>query len=463
MKSNKNILIGLSLATSLSACAVSTYQPRPLNPDQSYPSFQDRSVATPGLREFMAAHGQTTWPVQSWGLKELTLLALYFNPELRVAQAEARVAASQVATASPQAGVTVSPRAEHHSAGAPSSPWSVGIAVEWPLTRASKRSAATEQAVQIAQAAELQAGIIGWKIRHDVRAALHARAAGEQLMQSLSEESEARRHLLQLMERRRDLGLLSGHEAAAARLKLLELEQTRSEAQTRILEATHRLADVTGLPASTVKALALSFTELDEAPPLPEQPAREALLNRLDLQRKLMEFAAADAAVKLAVARQSPDISLSPGYLWDQGDNVWSLAANLLIPSDQSALIAEAVARRELAAQSFLQLQIQVTQETETAADLVQTAREQVEILQRASEQYALKEARLTRQLEAGYADRVEQVGAQIEALTARRSLAQSRDRLQQALGSLEDVVQRPLSGFPLTRDEILNSPLARQ
>jgi outer membrane protein TolC len=212
-----------------------------------------------------------------------------------------------------------------------------------------------------------------------------------------------------------------------------------------------------------VKALALSFAELDAAPPLPEQPAREALLNRLDLRRKLMEFAAADAAVKLAVARQSPDISLSPGYLWDQSDNVWSLAANLLMPSDQSAFITEAVARRELAAQSFLQLQIQITQETETAAELVQTAREQAEIFQRASEQHALKEARLTRQLEAGYADRVEQVEAQIEALTARRSLAQSRVRLQQALGSLEDVVQRPLSGFPLTRDEILNGPLARQ
>src|SRR5258706_13674770 len=79
---------------------------------------------------------------------------------------------------------------------------------------------------------------------------------------------------------------------------------------------------------------------------------RMALRNRLDVHRKLLEFGAADAEVKGAVAAQNPDFTLGPGYTWDQGDNIWSLAVGMTLPpaAQTRAAIREAQARRALAA-----------------------------------------------------------------------------------------------------------------
>ena len=74
------------------------------------------------------------------------------------------------------------------------------------------------------------------------------------------------------------------------------------------------------------------------------------------MRKGLLEFAAADAEVKLEVARQYPAIGLRPGYLWDQGDNVWALALDLVLPPTlgNAPAIHAAQARRETAAQSAL-------------------------------------------------------------------------------------------------------------
>ena len=57
-----------------------------------------------------------------------------------------------------------------------------------------------------------------------------------------------------------------------------------------------------------------------------------ALLNRLDIREALARYQAAEARLRLEVARQYPDITLSPGFLWDQGDLVWSVGAAILAP-----------------------------------------------------------------------------------------------------------------------------------
>ena len=72
---------------------------------------------------------------------------------------------------------------------------------------------------------------------------------------------------------------------------------------------------------------------------------RVALVNRIDLRRKLADYAAAEAAVKLEVARQYPDLTLVPGYFWDADQSLWSISfLGLLPPSARAkALIAEAM------------------------------------------------------------------------------------------------------------------------
>ena len=49
-----------------------------------------------------------------------------------------------------------------------------------------------------------------------------------------------------------------------------------------------------------------------------------ALLNRLDIRIALEKYAAAESKLKLELAKQYPDLVISPGYAFEFGDNIWS-------------------------------------------------------------------------------------------------------------------------------------------
>ena len=69
----------------------------------------------------------------------------------------------------------------------------------------------------------------------------------------------------------------------------------------------------------------------------------------------LADFAASQATLRLEIAKQYPDVRLSPGYQYDQGDNKWSLGLSVDLPvlNRNQGPIAEAKARRSEAAARF--------------------------------------------------------------------------------------------------------------
>lgn len=191
--------------------------------------------------------------------------------------------------------------------------------------------------------------------------------------------------------------------------------------------------------------------------PAAEELRRIALRNRLDVHRRLLEFGAADADLKFSIAAQNPDILLGPGYTWDQGDNVWSLAVGLsMLPAARArAAIRQAEARRELAAQVFFATQAVAIAETEQAATRYRGARDRIAGAERQARVQQELESRVLRQFDAGSADRLDRVSARIEALDAQARLLAARVDLDQALAQVEDAVQRPLlDGFDVLDDK---------
>ena len=172
-----------------------------------------------------------------------------------------------------------------------------------------------------------------------------------------------------------------------------------------------------------------------------------ALRNRLDVYRRLLEFGAADAEVKLAVAAQNPGITLGPGYSWDQGDNIWSLAIGVSLPGAalSRAVIREAHARRELAAEQFSAKQIDAISLCERAGAQLRQARSRVAAAQRQVQDQQDQEARILRQFKAGAADRLERVSARSEVLAAQAVLQNAQIEVQEAMAQLEEALQRPL------------------
>src|SRR5215475_2616475 len=167
---------GLICLAALSGCAMQTYQPAPLDPEAAARRFEVRTLDAPALKQYMLAHGLPAqqWPVERWGLTELTLAAFFDHPDIEVARAQARAVRAEGAAALPRMAIAMTPIVEHHSLRTPeqSSPWSVGFALQIPLAYGVTGEAIRGRYDALAQAADLKIAATTWEVRSRVRARL---------------------------------------------------------------------------------------------------------------------------------------------------------------------------------------------------------------------------------------------------------------------------------------------------
>jgi outer membrane protein TolC len=320
-----------------------------------------------------------------------------------------------------------------------------------PLVAQGKRAARAERGAFLADAADLDVANAAWLTRSRARDRFLELRASRDALASFDAQLAARKEMLGLVSRRVEAGMLSARDFVAERALYQQLEQRRDQELARQQRAGGELAAALGLPLEVFERMTLRF-DADAFPGMDMDTAklrRMALRNRLDVHRKLLEFGAADAEVKAAVATQNPDITFGPGYAWDQGDNIWSLAIGMTLPKGARARasIREAQARRELAAEQFAATQANVIGLAARAGAQYRLAGEL-----RAGAEHRLRmqqeqELRTKRQFDTGAADRMQRLAARIDTLAAEALLQAALVDQRQALAQLEDAVQRPLLG----------------
>ncbi|MEI7939442.1 MAG: TolC family protein, partial [Verrucomicrobiota bacterium] len=179
---------------------------------------------------------------------------------------------------------------------------------------------------------------------------------------------------------------------------------------------------------------------------------RQALQRRPDVLAALADYAASESALQIEIAKQYPDVHLNTGYEYDQGLQKWGLlgfGVELPLLNRNEGPIAQAEARRRQASARFEALQAKVIAEIDRALavyEVAATSRAGAEALlatQRKQQEVA------EQQLNAGAADRLDVLTAELELATSELVLQDSQTRLHQALGALEDAVQRPLANWP--------------
>jgi cobalt-zinc-cadmium efflux system outer membrane protein len=446
---------GLATVIAIAACSAVPYSSRPLDTDATASEFIARTGDFDGLKRFVAANGYApdAWPPGEWGLKELTLVALYFHADIRTARARAEVAHAELGSAAQPQSWSGRFKPEYHSRPLPDSsgPWTLGLELEIPLVAQGKRAARVERSAFLADAADLDVANAAWMVRGRVRDRYLELQASRDALQSLDAQLVARKDMLGLVNRRVETGMLSARDLGFERVTYSQLELLRSQQLARQQRARGELAAALGLSPEVLERMKLRF-DADVSPRTDMDVGtlrRMALRNRLDVHRKLLEFGAADAEVKAAVAAQNPDIMLGPGYAWDQGDNVWSLAVGMSLPpaARTRASIREAQARRELAAEQFAATQADAISLAERAGAQYRLARDRIAHAEHQLRVQQEQESRMSRQFDAGAADRMQRVAARIDTLASETLLQSALVDERQALAHLEDALQRPLLG----------------
>jgi outer membrane protein, heavy metal efflux system len=431
----------------LAGCAMQRYRPSPIAASATASQFESRSLADDGLRSFEEKNlnQPAPWPPKTWDLQTLSLAALYFNPSLDLARARVARADAAVATAGARPNPTIG-----ISPGIPS-PYLFTLDFAVPIETAGKRGYRVQSARNLDQAARLDFADSAWTVMSGVRLALLNYLLASRSLELVRSEEQVRTDQVNVLEQILSAGEITGFDVDLARIELSKTEVALRAAEGQMAEAKAVLASAIGIPVAGLRDAEFLWPDLDTPPTLeslfPAEVQRDAVLNRLDIRRSLAQYASAEADLQLEIAKQYPDINLGPGYTYEERNSFFTVGLSSAIPlfNRNQGPIAEAEARRMEAAAAFLQTQAQVVAKSERALAVYTAALRE---LAEARTLYQLQESHLQivqQAIRAGADNRLSLDGVQIQLSVLARARLDALGRAQQALGNLEDAVQRPL------------------
>ena len=200
-----------------------------------------------------------------------------------------------------------------------------------------------------------------WLIRGRLRQNLLDFYMSLESEKGLKEQLEVQQEIVQMLAQRLEYGYISLPVLTQARIAEDQGRIASEDARRQAAEARVKVAQSLGIPVHALTGIELSFRFLDD---LPEQlnvkeMRRRALLRRPDILATLARFEAAQSALQLQIARQYPNITLGPGYEYDQGQNKWGIGLSIDLPilNRNEGPIAEAEAKRKEVAAEFISLQ----------------------------------------------------------------------------------------------------------
>jgi len=352
----------LAIVVTLAGCAYERYEPAPLDARRV-------PAARAAARLDDAAHGalvarhapQAPWPPREWSCRELGLVAAARSGALARARAElaAREAERAVAGQRPNPRVSVGVSYNSDQDPGDDNHYGIGPGFDYlwsPVDRRRIRVGQADARIVAARSALLEAA---WAARDRACRAATALAAAR-------DADRAREAQVALLD---EAVALAETRARAGLADAFEWQSLRLEANGARLDRLDRLARVTISGAELAAALALAPAALGDEHlaartdpgAWPSAPAIQthALSHHPRMLTALAAYDEAERDLELAIAAQYPDIELSPGYFFDQGDHLWSLVGGIVVPlfATQKAAIAAAAARRDAARAAVEQVQ----------------------------------------------------------------------------------------------------------
>ncbi|MDO9451833.1 MAG: TolC family protein [Stagnimonas sp.] len=438
--------IAVLLCVWLTACAS---QPPAARPDAavSLRAYEARQLDPAALKLPPLSEG--------WSLAQWFQVAQASSPML--AEMRARLALTQAGeiTAAQRPNPTLNLSTEYIAAAAGMPAWLYGVAVDFLLQAAGSRDRAKAVALLQTQAASTDLADALWQLRSAVRTALVDATAAEAETTVLSRLIDQRARLLATARLRLSVGEGAAAEVLRAELDVATAHQRQQLAGQRLADARQRLASAVGVPVSAIADAPLRG--LDPSGPaqrvaIVSQSDREAaLLARPELLRALRETDLAELGVQTEVARRTPDVRVSPAYTWDHGVRKNQLSVGFPIPlfNRNEGPIAEALARRELAARHVLTVQAALFAQMESAERQWPVAQANWQAARANQQRLARLTATERKLLAEGAGDRPSLLAAETAEAEAALLTAAAALDAQRAFAALEDAYRKPFAEQP--------------
>jgi outer membrane protein, heavy metal efflux system len=442
----------------LAACGIA-YQAQPIQQQQNIENIQQASPTQEGFKEFVRTqYPQTVWPITSWDIDRLTLSALYFHPALKVAKSDYAVALAGITSAGLRPMVGLNGQLSHsNQANGDINPWAYGLQVDIPFITANKRQINIDIAQYQADIAKIFVSESAWMLRQQLSLDLITLAEQQALHSSLTKLQKSQADLLNAYQKRLDLGVAGKSDVLPIRLQHDQAAWQLQQLTLQIKQTQQKIMHDAGLTDQqnvSLNIAPLNISQILKArfdQPQTYHDAKTiqhyALTNRMDIQRGLAQYAKAESQLRLEMAKRYPDISLSPGILYEYGDRIWALGIggmlNLLNKSSDLWAYAEQVRQNE--ATRFYALQHHIIQLSEqTYLKYRDTANLLITMTQEYTQQSSRKQ-QLESQWRKGLIDKTEYLQTEIQFYAAQQRLVIQQANVLRALQEIENVMQKPL------------------
>jgi outer membrane protein, heavy metal efflux system len=438
-----------------------TPQPtKPLDSKLSAANLLDKDPNSEPFKQYLMSHGYTEeeLPFAEWGVDELTYCALFYHTKLNIAKQELALSKLATESASIKNIPTVNADIAHsNQKNEDIKPWSYGLSVDIPIETTNKRAIRIEKAEINVDVARMNVAETAWQLRNQIAIdliAYHQNLAETQLAQ---QELSIQTNIVSMLEKRVSAGIASNTELSNVNLMALKTKRLLSDKQGQLKQINAKLAADVGLtpdkfsyinikPLSIEKTLLLQAKQLNE-PLESKELQKQALLNRIDIRRGIAKYAAAETEIKLKVAQQTPDITLSPGILFEFGDKIWSLGFSSLLNMlhKNTALIEEAKQLREIEGAQFEHLQAEIIAHLNQTHASYLAAQQTAEQAKQELNQQRAQEQEMKKQFDAGLIGRLDLMLHARNTLIAEQQLITSEFELLQIANQIEDLMQKPL------------------
>ncbi|HZW61184.1 MAG TPA: TolC family protein [Candidatus Babeliales bacterium] len=443
------------LLISLSLVSCETFKPKPLSLNNTAHDFSNRTLTSPALTRFAQHYfyySQNTWPPKTWNLDALTVVALYYHPDLSVALASLKASEAGIMTARMLPNPTASLSAQYQDRFIEGfSHMTYGLSFGTPIETAGKRGFRIKQASFVNQAERLRFANTIWQVRSNVRKSFLGFYQASQTLEMLQKEEQLQAKLVKLFRAQMHEGETSQWQLTQADIALNQTRLAVEEMRKQKVESLAQLGTALGVPASALERINFSFKDFErigKSNLLLTPLKQRALLHRPDLLALLSDYEASQAALQLEIAKQYPDVTIGPGYQWAQGANVYTLGPTLVLPifNQNQGPIAYAKARREEAGANVMALQANIMgQLTQNYKGYLATLNK-LNVADRLFTQQVRSWKSIKRTYHAGEIGKFELQTAALEYTKAEQARFDTLIQVQKMLGALEDAVQCPLN-----------------
>ena len=436
-----------------------SYETRPLAGEKIVEKINAKDQEDPSFREFLQNQGMKDdqIPIKEWGLNELMLAALFFNPKIEIAKKEWGIAKDQESIAAIKPSSSVGLDLGQESNHIDKSGKGRGINFSTLFETANKAKIREEKALNQTLIKRLELRKLAWDIKTELTSTYLLYQKSLLNIQAIRSEVKMQNDIVNMLKKRKMAGIASSSELDLSQLELNKNIQKLNDEQIQIVELRAKLGKITGLTPEKFNLLTLAplnadtfINEFDLI--LNNESSRNKLnnlgiYNRIDLRIALAQYALAESKLKLQIAEQYPDITFSPAYLYDYGASKWILGLSTLIPSvsKNKALINEAKKISDIEVLSIEKLQTSILNDIQKLSDNYQTNHATVKKGIEDNRSILAIESGLDRKFNNGEIDRLEFTKEKLKNMQFKQKLYENKVALVQSGFDFERILQYPI------------------